>query len=218
MPIRAVIFDLDGLMIDSEPLSKMAWERLLRGYGRELSDVEFNSLIGLDPITTADYMKRTKGINVDDEELLSQAEEMHMEVVITQAEPINGLEGLIEILRGKGIKLGVASNSHEEYVEAALRTIQLREHFACVITVDHVNQGKPDPEVYLQAARCLEVEPEHCLALEDSPAGMQAAIAAGMRAVVVPNQELLGADFSGAHARFESLIELTGSIDELLSD
>lgn len=218
MSISAVIFDLDGLMIDSEPLSKEAWERLLGEYGMELSDAEFRSAIGLDPMTTAEYMKRIKKLNVDDEELLSRAEAMHMEVVITEAEPIDGLKGLIEILSGKGIKLGVASNSHEGYVESALQTIQMRDYFSCVVTVDHVNKGKPHPEVYLQAARCLDVEPEQCLAIEDSPAGLQAAIAAGMRAIAVPNHELSGGDFSGAYARFESLIELTGSLDQLLSD
>jgi HAD superfamily hydrolase (TIGR01509 family) len=218
MPIRAAIFDLDGLMIDSEPLSKVAWERLLGEYGVELSDGEFWALVGLDPMATAEYMKRTKKLSVDDEELLLKAEAMHMEVVIAQAQPIDGLEGLIEILNGKGIKLGVASNSHEGYVEAALQTIQLRDYFSCVVTVDHVKQGKPHPEVYLQAARCLDVEPEKCLAIEDSPAGLQAAIAARMRAVAVPNHELPGADFSGAYARFESLIELTASLEQLLSD
>jgi len=203
--IQAVIFDLDGLMIDSEPLSKKAWNMLLAEYDQELSDAEFRSTIGLDSLATSSLLKGLKDLNEDVERLDEEIERIRFEIIQTEAVAVDGL------------KIGVASNSPIGYVEAALKAINLRNHFPCVMGVDQVAVGKPEPDLYLGVAKCLSVEPAYCLAFEDSPSGMRSALAAGMRCVVVPNSDLRGADFAGAYARFESLLDLTAAMDELLT-
>ena len=215
--IQAVIFDLDGLMIDSEPLSKKAWNLLLAEYDQELSDEEFRSTIGLDSLATSSLLKGLKGLDEEIERLDEQIEGLRLGIIQTEAEAVDGLEELVRILINRGLKIGVASNSPIGYVEAALKAINLRNHFPCVMGVDQVAVGKPEPDLYLGVAECLSVEPVHCLAFEDSPSGMRSALAAGMRCVVVPNSDLRGADFAGAYARFESLLDLTAAIDELLT-
>lgn len=215
--IQAVIFDLDGLMIDSEPLSKVAWNLLLAEYDQELSDAEFRSTIGLDSLATSSLLKGLKGLDEEAERLDEKIEGLRLEIIQTEAEAVDGLEELIRILIERGFKIGVASNSPINYVEAALEAINLRNHFPCVMGVDQVVEGKPEPDLYLGVAKCLSVEPVACLAFEDSPSGMRSALAAGMRCVVVPNNELRGEDFAGAYARFESLVDLTAAMDELLT-
>lgn len=215
--IQAVIFDLDGLMIDSEPLSKVAWKLLLAEYDQELSDEEFRSTIGLDSLATSSLLKGLKGLDEDVERLDEEIERIRLEIIQTEAEAVDGLEELIRILVERGLKIGVASNSPIDYVEAALKAINLRNHFPCVMGVDQVVEGKPEPDLYLGVAKCLSVDPVDCLAIEDSPSGMRSALAAGMRCVVVPNHDLRAADFAGAYACFESLLDLTAAIDELLT-
>jgi sugar-phosphatase len=215
--IQAVIFDLDGLMIDSEPLSKKAWKLLLAEYDQDLSDAEFRLTIGLDSLATSSLLKGLKGLDEDVERLDEEIEGLRLEIIQTEAEAVDGLGELIRILIEGELKIGVASNSPLAYVEAALEAVNLRNHFPCVMGVDQVASGKPEPDLYLGVAKCLSVEPAHCLALEDSPSGMRSALAAGMRCVVVPNHDLRGADFAGAFARFESLVDLTAAMDELLT-
>jgi HAD superfamily hydrolase (TIGR01509 family) len=214
--MQAVIFDLDGLMIDSEPLSKKAWIELLGIYGQELTDDEFAATIGLHSIDSATFLKELKGLDVEVESLVEKCDSLRLDIIKVEAEPVEGLVDLVDYLMWRGLKIGVASNSPGDYVEAALETIKLRPKFPCVVAVDHVQQGKPAPDLYLEAARCLSVEPGYCLTIEDSPSGMMAAIAAGMRCVVVPNHDLRSEEFPGAFARFGSILELSEVIDNLL--
>ena len=138
---------------------------------------------------------------------------MRLKIIEKEAVPVDGLEELLELLRAKGLKLGMASNSPSDYVDAALGAIKVRHFFECVVSVDDVSKGKPAPDPYLAAAECLSVDSEDCLAIEDSPSGMRSALAAGMRCVVIPNADLEASDFAGASARYDSLVHLAGSIE-----
>ncbi len=215
--IQAVIFDLDGLMIDSEPLSMKAWGTLLAEYGVELGLEDFKSTIGLDSYASARLLKERLELTENVEHLVDRSEMIRLEIIENEAVPVDGLEDLLELLRGKGLKLGMASNSPSDYVDAALGAIKMRHFFECVVSVDHVSKGKPAPDPYLAAAECLAVEPGNCLAIEDSPSGMRSALAAGMRCVVIPNADLEASDFVGANARYESLVHLSDKIELELS-
>jgi HAD superfamily hydrolase (TIGR01509 family) len=215
--IQAVIFDLDGLMIDSEPLSMKAWGILLAKYDVELGLEDFKSTIGLDSLASARLLKERLELTENVELLVERSEMMRLEIIEKEAVPVDGLEELLEQLRGKGLKLGMASNSPSDYVDAALAAIKVRHFFECVVSVDHVSKGKPAPDPYLAAAECLSVEPENCLAIEDSPSGMESALAAGMRCVVIPNADLEASDYTRANARYESLVHLADNIEVELS-
>ena len=98
----------------------------------------------------------------------------------------------------RGLKKAVASSGIGRYVEAVLRATGLRDRFSVIITVDQVARGKPAPDVFLAAARALNVEPQDCLVLEDAPAGVQAAKAAGMTCIAVPDYDVTQPDLSQA--------------------
>ena len=215
--IQAVILDLDGLMVDSEPLSYEAWKILLGEYGYELSEQDYKDLIGIDGNAAVNHLRKSKDLPLSNKEIIDWHYELWMEVAKEQASPMEGLGGFIDELERRGLKMGVASNSHAEYVHNILKVLGLDGNLRCVNAEDMVEHGKPAPDVYLATAECLDEVPEFCLAVEDSPTGLQAALNAGMRCVVVPNKALLEASFEGAFASFPTLVELTANLDWVLS-
>jgi HAD superfamily hydrolase (TIGR01509 family) len=211
--IQAVIFDLDGLMIDSEPLSMQAWKELLADFGVELEYEVFKQTIGLDSHASSVLLKAKYGLKEGVNYLVERSESMRLRIIEKEATPADGLEDLLKLLLGKGIKLGVASNSPSDYVHAALGAIRVRHFFDCVLSVDDVKRGKPAPDLYLAVAEGLSVDPEKCMAIEDSPSGMRSALAAGMRCVVVPSSDFEAADYTGASSASESLVHLADQIE-----
>jgi HAD superfamily hydrolase (TIGR01509 family) len=203
--IGAVIFDFDGLMVDSEPLSMKAWQKILAEFGHDVKYEEFRQIIGVEAIASADFLCRKLGLPISSEEIVDRHYDYWTSFAIDEAQPADGLADLIDAIREQGCKLGIASNSHSEYVSAVLKNIHLDDRFECVVTSDQVASGKPAPDVYLRAASCLCVGPEACLAIEDSPTGLRSALDAGMRCVVVPNRDLLHQEYEGAFARYPSL-------------
>jgi HAD superfamily hydrolase (TIGR01509 family) len=211
-----VVFDLDGLMIDSEPLSHAAWQRVLAPHGASLTDAQYVQLIGRDRDTGAKLAKEMTGVLLEPLELRHAHEHAQLEILETGLLPKPGLMEVLQALQARGLPLGVASNSPRAFVKRSLEVLEVVGVFDCVLSYEDVPNAKPAPDLFLAVAAGLGVPAEQCLALEDSPAGFQAALAAGMQVVVIPSPELLEKDFSGAHWRFESLGALLPSLDTIL--
>ncbi|NIM93991.1 MAG: HAD-IA family hydrolase [Anaerolineales bacterium] len=214
--IRASILDLDGVMIDSEPISLRAWQELLSPYGRSLTEDDYQLLIGHDADTAARFIQGKMNVGLTVEDIINQHEQLRMDIIKDEAEPIEGLFDLLAAFHSRKLLTGVASNSRSTYVHYTLDTIGLGETFNCVISSDQVDNGKPAPDLYLAAARCLEIEPAMCLAIEDSSVGLESALAAGMHCVVVTNGENRYGDFSGAYSIYNSLMEITEDVDRII--
>lgn len=215
--IHAVIFDLDGLMIDSEQISLRVWRHFLAEYGTSLSESQYKTMIGMDAQASAAYVKGQSDLPLDANEIMRVHGARLMEFIGYEAITMPGLLDLIRELRERDMLLAVASNSPKNYVTRALGAIEGADLFNVVVTADQVQRGKPAPDIYLAAAAGLSCEPPHCLALEDSPLGLQAALSAGMRAVAVPNPDLEGATFEGAYASYVNLYNLRHDLDFLLN-
>ena len=209
---KAVIFDLDGLMINSESIAYHVWYDVLGKYGKNLTKEINHNLIGREPVESVDYLIETLNVPLAREDLLETYWSERTERVCREGIPAFGLIELMQFLTDRGVVLGVASNSHSRYVLKVLEAMSLSKSFHCVRCRDDVVHGKPAPDVYLAAAACLDVDHKHCLALEDSPIGLQAALNAGMRCLVVPNEDLEQDDFSGAEGRFSSLSEVLAAL------
>ncbi len=214
--IKAVIFDLDGVMVDSEPFSQKAWQNLLDEYGKTFSQGEYTQMIGQEIGASAEYLRREKCLPLSIEEILAHHHQERLRITLAEAKSAKGLNRLIMSLQERAMKLAVASNSPITYVESLLGVLSLGDHFDYVVAIDHVNKGKPEPDIYRLAAFQLELEPKSCLVIEDSLVGMQAALAAGMRCVVIPDRNLDGRDFDAAYARFSSLEEIQADLDWIL--
>lgn len=215
--IKAVLFDLDGLMADSEPLARWAWDQTLAAYGHRLDDQAYHAILGLRLSDSARVLCERFALPVSPAQAAQQRDRLFLEAVPTHLRARPGLYHLLDALTERSLPLGVATSGHRRYVSLALRTLGIADRFAAVVTGDDVSRGKPAPDVYLMAAERLGVKPTRCIALEDTPLGLAAARAAGMFCVAVPNADTSGADFSAAHRCFPSLDAVAATLDELLS-
>ena len=185
---RAVIFDMDGLMIDSEPLWHVAEQAVFGAAGVELSTEDCNDTTGLriDEVVAFHAARKPWGDTPTQAEVARGIVDKMVELVKTEGKPMAGLEDALSFFEGKGLPLAVASSSHMVLLEAALEGLGLVGRFKHVISAEHEPYGKPHPGVYITAAKALGVPPENCLALEDSLNGTLAAKAAKMVCISVP--------------------------------
>ena len=218
MPIQAILFDLDGLMVDSEPLAKQAWRMLLARYGHSLDQGTVQDLFGLRSADSAQLVQERFSLPLSAEQVASQQKEIFGSLLQEDTlRTMPGLSDLLQAVDARGLIRAVATSSGRDWAAFALDAIGAGQGFAAVITSDLVRNGKPAPDIYLAVARALSLPPEACLALEDSPAGVQAAKAAGMRCVAVPNEMTAGMDLSAADWILPSLGAVVEQLDRLVA-
>ena len=186
MGIAAVIFDVDGLMADSEPLHRAAWRELGRRRGFPTYARDDEESLGK---RVSDNFRRhhAQGRFQEAPEVL--VEEYHgilIDMMKERLRPKPGLREALDFVRAQGWRCGTASSGDRVYIDVALDVLGIRGCFQAVATGDEVAEGKPDPALYLVAAARLGIPPADCVALEDSPRGVRAAKAAGMRCIAVP--------------------------------
>jgi HAD superfamily hydrolase (TIGR01509 family) len=188
MPIAAAIFDHDGLALDTEGAWTLAEEDLFARYGARFTIDHKRDLLGSSPQVSAVKLARMLARPEADGAALH--EELHALVMARLDGAVPVMPGLVELLaalRAGGVPVGLASNSRRVFVERALAGAGLDDAFDVVIVGDEVPRPKPAPDVFLAVARALGALPAGCVALEDSPTGVRAARAAGMRVVGVPS-------------------------------
>ncbi len=215
---EAIVFDMDGLMIDSEPLSRQAWDEVLRPFGHKLTDEIQSQIIGRRFDESTATIKEIFNIPLPIDEIVQQKADANDRLRAKGVPVMLGLIPLqVEIAR-RGIPWAIATSSRRHHAEQTLKQLGLTEVCHAIAAGNEVENGKPEPDIYLLAAERLGVDPKACLALEDSAPGCRAAIAAGMTAVAIPNGDTKTADFSFAHYQYESLHEVLWHLDKLLRE
>ena len=186
------IFDMDGLLIDSEPLWYEAAKEVLEDLGQAMDEKAYASTVGLRTSEFIEHWFQLYGIDMD---LAGAAEKDITERVIRMVRErgtlMPGVNGTIDLLKSHGFKIGLATSSPLELVDAVLERTGLTGRFAALHSAEHLPYGKPHPQVYLDCARSLESHPTRCVCFEDSFNGMIAAKAARMKCVVVPHPDTL---------------------------
>ena len=216
MSVEAVIFDLDGLMVDSEPLAKQAWRTLLARHGHTLDQETINAMFGLRLADSSLLVKERFGLPLPAPQIAAEEKHIFMALLDSNLRPMPGLSDLLRAVDARGLPRAVATSSGLDYALMALRTVGVADGFAAIVTGDDVVRGKPAPDIYLAAAAELGRQAASCLALEDSPIGVSAAKAAGMRCVAVPNELTAELDLRMADWVFPSLMAVTDQLDNLL--
>jgi HAD superfamily hydrolase (TIGR01509 family) len=216
--IRALVFDFDGLIVDTEGPVFEGWRSLFESLGQELTEERWSGVIGhgsgwFDPFPE---LEEAVGRPLDRDELHRARRARELDLIASK--PV--LPGVREwIARGQelGLGLGVASSSSLGWVNGHLERLGITA-FRCVCGREVVAEGrtKPAPDLYLSAAACLGVAPQEALAIEDSGVGLTAAKSAGLRCVAVPGPLTLRNDFSAADVRLSSLADRT--LDDVLAD
>ncbi|HLH56515.1 MAG TPA: HAD family phosphatase [Verrucomicrobiae bacterium] len=184
---RAVIFDMDGVIVDSEPRHERAFLEVVSGLGYGHNHgVELSKYIGkTDREVWVDFVQRHQPPHTL-EALLAMKRERVLEILRKEQPLFEGLPELVERLAGR-YKLGLASGSEPLVVQEVLTFRGLRQFFSAVTTSSEVKHGKPAPDIFLRAAKLLEVHPEECWVIEDSKPGVAAGLAAGMRVIAITN-------------------------------
>ncbi len=184
------IFDMDGLLIDSEPLWRRAETEVFQDLGVPLTEQMCMQTMGLrvDEVV-AYWYARHPWTGVEHSAVADAVVDRVRQVLEADGQPLPGVHTTIECLRTAGWRLGLASSSPMDLIRAGVRTLGLHDAFEHLCSAADEARGKPDPAVYLTAARRLDVEPAQCVAFEDSVVGVESARAAGMRVVAVPAPE-----------------------------
>lgn len=209
-PIRAVIFDFDGLIVDTESIGYQTWKEIFDSHGHDLPVERYaqvigtNFDIGYDP--RRDLEERTaKDFDWELMELQRRARETELRTTLRVLPGV--LERLAEA-RTLNLKTAVASSSPLSWIAPWLEQLELRDHFHHVTTVDDTGKVKPDPSLFIHAAEKLGVHPDEVLIFEDSLNGLRAANAAGMRCIVIPGPMTRHLEFPGAFRQVDSLLDV----------
>jgi HAD superfamily hydrolase (TIGR01509 family) len=184
---RAVIFDMDGLLVDSEFVWEMAENALLEVYGKRHDPALRAQMVGLSTVEFLTEMRRLYNLTDSLELLRADVTRRMLELIPHKVLPRPGARELVEFVRQRNIPRAIASSSPSEVIDAIVVSQGWGHIFQVRCSADHVQRGKPAPDVYLDAALRLNVSPADCLALEDSPTGARAAVAAGMVCFAVPD-------------------------------
>ncbi len=185
-PITALIFDMDGLLVDSEPFAEAAMRSFLERYGHDLTDDVSVRLLGRRVPEAIQIVAEHYGLVDDRDELVTLYNDIRLAAIRGNLRPLPGSAEIIAFGREHGLRLALATSNTREHVDLSLTEAALANLFDAEATGEEVERGKPEPDIFLLAARRLGAEPENCVVLEDSAAGVAAARAAGMRAIWIP--------------------------------
>jgi beta-phosphoglucomutase len=213
--IRAVLFDYDGVLVDSMEYHVQAWQEVFRAYG---VDVERRTVLlneGIRSVDMAQKLIKAHGLKMDEAELLSLVErKQELYRRLTKARMLPEAEALVRDVCAAGLATALVTGSARDDLEPVL-TAEQRRLFEVMITADDVEHGKPAPDPYLRAAESLRLEPSTCLVIENAPLGIRAAKAAGMP-VVALEVTLQAEDLAGADLIVKHHSELRKRLPEIL--
>jgi HAD superfamily hydrolase (TIGR01509 family) len=206
MAIRGLIFDFDGLILDTETPEFEVWQEVFQVYGQNLPLSEWQAALGasfaaFDPVN---YLSAKLNLTLDHSAIHADHLKRSLErIYLKPAQP--GIAETLQLARGQGLKLGIASSSPLRWVEPLLRHLNLFETFDQIICRDHVTKIKPDPELYLRCTAELGLTGAEVMIFEDSPNGIRAANAAGIFCVAIPNTLTRQLDISHADLILEQI-------------
>lgn len=189
--LKGVIFDMDGLLIDTEPIWRRSEIEVFGDLGLYLTEEQCMQLMGVRIAEIVDlWYDRHPWTGPTPAQVTETIVQRVIDHVKTEGEPQPGVRQALETVRSAQIPIAIASSSSEEMIAAVIDRLQIREYISVICSADHEPEGKPHPAVYLRAAQRLGIDPTYCLALEDSPNGVLSAKAAGMMCIAVPDPYL----------------------------
>ncbi len=209
--IQAVLFDMDGVLINTEPLHYRMWKEVFHNHGLEIDYDGYKGCIGATHEYLLNLILKNYGRDFRaNENIRAEAMEVKKRIIAEEGFPrMPGVEEMVRRLYDAGYLLAIASSSPVNYIELAMEHLGIREYFRVMNSGDHVAHSKPAPDIYLDTARHLGTEPEKCVVLEDSANGCTAAASAGMFCVGLYNPDSGEQDLSRAKVIIKDLGEFT---------
>ncbi len=208
--VEAVLFDMDGVLVDTEMIQSKAFESVLHRFGVIPKKNEHNT-VHVSGATTPEtwiILQKEYGFEADIEELTKLKRDAVMHALRGKLEPMPGVVALLNDLKINSVRLAVVSSAQRERVEHVLNQLGIADFFEASISANDVERGKPAPDPYLAAARLLSVDPTKCVVIEDAKTGLESAKAAHMKVIAAPNEYTKRMDFSAADLILPSLNDL----------
>jgi beta-phosphoglucomutase len=195
MHVHGCIFDLDGVIVDTAKYHYLAWKRLANELGFDFTERDNERLKGVSRMASLEILLSIGNVTLSEDEKLALAakkNEWYVEYIsrMNKDEILPGVENFLEAIRSEGIKVSLGSASKNSMM--ILDNLELTKYFDAIIDGNKVSEAKPDPEVFLLAAKELDLDPKVCVVFEDAEAGIEAAIRAGMRSIGIGSVETLG--------------------------
>jgi HAD superfamily hydrolase (TIGR01509 family) len=212
----AVIFDLDGVLADSEPWWNKIDAQLLAEHGVTYRGEHHRNVLGVNYRLAVEFYKKTFGLSTPIEDLMRRRGEIATEFFADRVGLFPHVQEVLQELREMELQLAVATSSVGASARPFLDRHQLTQLFEVIVTGDEIERGKPHPDIYLRTAENLEVSPNECLVIEDSLSGIAAAKAAGMRVAAIPDRRFIDPGEYETHADY--LLNELSEIPSLVSE
>lgn len=190
---KAVIFDMDGVIFDTERVYLEIWQSVFEKYGYKMTKELYVNVMGTGRKNVIKTFLENFGDDLPIEKMYEEKDNQLFYIIENQGIPLKeGVKELFSMLKEKNYKIALATSAKRERVEKQIKDKWLKESFDAIVCGDDVEKGKPSPDIFLKAAKKIDVEPENCFVVEDSPAGIKAAFSGGMKGIHV--EDLKAAD------------------------
>ncbi|HBF39451.1 MAG TPA: carbohydrate phosphatase [Firmicutes bacterium] len=213
---EAVIFDMDGLMFDSEKIACACWKKAAAQYGYQINDELFLKTLGQTAVKNKKVYTDSLGADFPFEAAKKIRLQLGVQYFQTHGVPVkDGLIELLTYLKSRHFKTAVATSTFRENAVPIIKQAGVFDFFNIIVCGDEITKSKPDPEIFLKAASILEVPPEKCIVLEDSESGISAASKAGMKPILIPDlKEACDEVKALAFRQFRSLLQVVKMLEE----
>ena len=189
--IQGVIFDMDGVLVDTERISFEFWVKSFEKYGYKYSMDIHLSIIGRNDQSIRNILRETFGTDFPLQEICNYKSESMINYLLEEGTPLKiGVFELLEFLRECNYKIAVATSTHRERAIQRLESVGIKGKFDGIVCGDEIDHSKPDPEIFIKAAERLGLQPKECIVIEDSPAGVEAGYKGGMKVINVPDMKM----------------------------
>lgn len=212
----AAIFDMDGLLIDSERPAMEAFLRTCKHFDVKGGTALYGRLLGTNEVSTRKILQQALDSHIDQRDFHATFEQHYQGLIALGVPLMQGVDHILDYLDSRGVPLAVATSTHSERAIDKLEKVGILDRFRTITGGEQVANGKPAPDIYLKAASTLNADPTRCIALEDSPNGVKAAVAAGMHAIQIP--QLIAPDealMQLGHQVIEDLEKVPAYLDSL---
>lgn len=212
--MKAVIFDMDGVLIDTEPLNDLHMVKFLKKLGVDIDYDYLQRFRGVHAKYIWTHLIKEFNLTTPIDELISDVRKSYLNYLtsLNNLEPVEGVTQFIKKLKKQNFKLAVASSAYHKRIDTLLEVCKMKDLFDVIVSGDHVHHSKPDPEIYLKTAELLKRDPKNCIVFEDATNGIIAAKAAGMKVVGYRGTDHNKQDLSQAGKIINSFINITPSL------
>ncbi len=192
---KAVIFDMDGVIFDTERVYLEIWQSVFEKYGYKMTKELYITVMGTGRKNVIKTFLENFGDDLPIEKMYEEKDNQLFYIIENQGIPLKeGVKELFSMLKEKNYKIALATSAKRERVEKQIKDKWLKESFDAIVCGDDVEKGKPSPDIFLKAAKKIDVEPENCFVVEDSPAGIKAAFSGGMKGIHVEDLKVADED------------------------